>query len=207
MKLKVCGMKYPENIQRVAEVHPDYLGFIFYRKSPRFTDKPEPEIISLLKSKNIEPVALFVDENPEIIRYVAKTTGYSTVQLHGTESPELCLQLKNEGFKVIKAIPVAETRDIEKCSTYEGCCDYFLFDTKTDVKGGSGKKFDWSMLSKYKGTTPFFLSGGIGPADVLEVKAFNHPYLYAIDINSRFETAPAVKDACLIQIFKDFLEI
>lgn len=207
MKLKVCGMKYPENIQRVAEVHPDFLGFIFYKKSPRFTDIPEPEVISMLKKKNIEPVAVFVDENPETIRTIAKTAGFNFLQFHGSESPELCLELKKDGFKVIKAISVAETRDIEKCSIYEGCCDYFLFDTKTETKGGSGKKFNWSMLSRYKGTTLFFLSGGIGPEDVLEVKSFNHPSLYAVDLNSRFETAPAVKDACMIQIFKDFLEI
>jgi phosphoribosylanthranilate isomerase len=207
MKLKVCGMKYPENIIRVADVHPDYLGFIFYKKSPRAADCPDPEIIRMLRGMNIEPVAVFVDENPEVIRNIAANAGFNTLQLHGNESPAFCMQLKESGFKIIKAIPVASPVDIENIGIYEGCCDYLLFDTKTEAKGGSGKKFDWNMLDSYKGNIPFFLSGGIGLADALEIKSFNHPQLHAIDINSRFETSPAIKNACAIHIFKDFLKI
>lgn len=205
MKLKVCGMRDSSNISELVLEKPDYMGFIFYPKSPRFVNEIPDGIIKNLLDNEINPVAVFVDESPENILNIAEAYGFEYVQLHGKEKPETCSLLRDRGLKVIKSISVSDSVDLKSCEIYEGFCDFFLFDTKTELHGGSGKSFDWSLLSDYKGHTPFFLSGGIGPDDIDAIKNFSNKYLTGIDINSRFETSPALKDILKIRKFKNML--
>ena len=153
-------------------------------------------------------VGVFVDDMPQNI--VTRVYNYSLdyVQLHGQESRVMIENLRRTlapdirpGIKILKAISVMAESDLQKCQEYEGVVDMFLFDTKTPTKGGSGRQFDWQVLSAYKGSTPFLLSGGIGPGDVERIRAFHHPQFAGIDLNSRFETEPGVKDVEQLRAF------
>jgi phosphoribosylanthranilate isomerase len=174
------------------------MGFIFYHDSPRYAG----QIVKYLLSKK-KKVGVFVDQNPQIIRDRAKDNHLFAIQLHGSEPPWYCINLREEGYKVIKSFGIDKDGFIPNAqlNAYEGKCDYFLFDTKTDLHGGSGKKFNWNRLADYKGETPFILSGGISPEDVEEIKSFSHPKFAGIDINSRFEISPAIKDVEAIKTF------
>lgn len=195
-------MRDPQNIIQLAELPVDMLGFIFYDKSPRFAGAVKPEAVAALPA-GIERVGVFVDADRRYVLETAKRFGLAALQLHGKERPELCSELRREGYKVIKAFSVAGEKDFEICAEYETVCDYFLFDTKTDAHGGSGQKFDWQMLSAYRLSVPFFLSGGIGPEDAALFVSVQplHPQPYAIDINSRFEIEPGLKDIEKIKTF------
>ncbi|MDP4276974.1 MAG: phosphoribosylanthranilate isomerase [Bacteroidota bacterium] len=201
MKLKICGMRDPANILQVSALQPDYMGFIFYPPSPRFVTSLPAHLLAGIRKKGIEPVAVFVNETIQTIRHMVDDFSFSCVQLHGSESPEDCLWLKQQGLIVFKAISVSEPSDLERTKAYDDCCTYFLFDTKSAGFGGSGHLFDWKLLERYTGNTPFFLSGGIGPEDVPSIRSFSHPMMTGIDINSRFESAPCIKDVKLIQPF------
>ncbi len=194
MKIKVCGMKYSENIQTIAELNPDYLGFIFYNKSPRFalSKLDSNQLIKL--DPNIKKVGVFVDESYENILRICCDYKIEMVQLHGFESPQFCLKLKKLGLRVIKAFGVDEGFNFKELELYSFSCDFFLFDTKTSKHGGSGRKFDWNCLKTYQMKMPFFLSGGISSEDLDEIKNLNLENLYAIDVNSRFEIKPGLKD-------------
>jgi tryptophan synthase alpha subunit len=205
MKLKVCGLRDSANISSIAAVGPDYMGFIFYAKSPRFVQELPQNLVPELRKIQIEPVAVFVNEDLSTIMKIVKFHGFRHIQLHGQETPETCALLRSQGFKVIKSFSIAEPSDLQACPKYEDYCDFFLFDSKTPLHGGSGKHFDWKILQEYDGKTPFFLSGGIGPDDVEPIMAFYHPKLECIDINSRFETKPSIKDVNLVKFFKDQL--
>ena len=207
MKLKICGMRECVNVSEVAALKPDYMGFIFYPESSRFVGDMAHNIISSVKKQGIEPVAVFVNASMETMIRTRTWYGFTHVQLHGDETPQICEALRAKGFKVIKAFKVADSSDLKKTTAYENCCDYFLFDTKTALFGGSGRHFDWDLLKGYSGTKPFFLSGGIGVDDVEQVRTFNHPMLLGIDLNSRFETGPAVKDVGLLKYFRNQLMI
>lgn len=203
MKLKVCGMKF--NPVEVEALQPDYMGFIFWEKSPRNIDVAVPAI-----SLKIKKVGVFVNAPIEdILQKVAKY-GLQLVQLHGNESPELCEKLQNLGLKVIKAFGVAETFDFTTLEPYEEVCDYYLFDTKGKLPGGNGYAFDWEVLENYPSTKPFFLSGGIGLENIDDILIFLYrpesKYCYAIDVNSRFETKPGLKDIEKLKEFKKRLE-
>ncbi len=204
MKVKVCGMRDAHNIAEIAALHPDYMGFIFYKPSPRNCIGIDADIIALLPA-DIEPVMVSVDMNEEEILEIAKKYGFHTVQLHGNESPELCTQLKNSGMKVFKAMGVQSAESITQLRKYEGKVDYFLLDTHTPSKGGSGKKFDWGLLDYYDLDTPFILSGGISLEDAEAILELRHPKFEGIDLNSRFESAPGIKNANLLHNF--FLQI
>jgi phosphoribosylanthranilate isomerase len=143
---------------------------------------------------NIQKVGVFVNASEEVIFDKIREYDLQAVQLHGDESLDFCRKIKNKGIKVIKAFSIGETGDFKKLNLYENTCDYFLFDTKTSLYGGSGNKFDWKMLSAYTGSTPFFLSGGIAPEDAESIKRLNFPQLFAVDLNSRFETSLGIKD-------------
>lgn len=195
MIIKVCGMRDPDNIREVAKVNPDWMGMIFYPKSPRFvaTAKAAQSI-----PQGIKRVGVFVNAMPQAIITIVEKCNLDIVQLHGDESPILVRNLRasiDRELKFMKGISVMKPSDLEKCEGYEGCADYFLFDTKCKERGGSGRQFDWSFIEGYNGDLPFILSGGIGPEDAEKVLAFRHPKLMGIDLNSRFETAPAIKDA------------
>ena len=198
MIVKVCGMRDAENIREVEALGVDWMGFVFHRTSPRFVG----ELPDYLPQR-AKRVGVFVDETEEQIMETVQLFRLDMVQLHGQETPDFCNRIRSKGLKVIKAINVQNRFPSEEVSFYEGACDYFLFDTKTPLPGGSGQKFDWSSLSAYRGTTPFLLSGGISPDDADRVEAFVHERCIGIDLNSRFETSPAYKDIHLLQSFID----
>lgn len=191
-------MRDGENIREVEQLDVDWMGFIFYPKSPRYIGE-KPEYLPA----NVKKVGVFVNELFDIVLERATQNQLQILQLHGDESPEYCKALREKGFLVMKSFGIATDRPFPSAQvrTYEGVCDYFLFDTKTPLHGGSGKKFNWSILSNYSGKIPFLLSGGISPGDVEAVKAFSHPQYIGIDVNSGFETAPALKEVQLVQSF------
>ena len=193
-------MREAENIREVEALGIDWMGFIFWPKSSRYVSERPAYLPTKCKR-----VGVFVDEDAEKIKKTAEDYDLDYIQLHGSESPDFIHALRvNGGFAaVIKAFNIATAADLEATKTYEGIVDYFLFDTKGKSVGGNGEKFDWSVLEAYHGDTPFLLSGGIGPDDAERVKAFNHSKCIGIDLNSRFELSPALKD---IEKNKSFLE-
>jgi len=214
MKIKVCGMRDGENIRRVAALGVDWIGMIFWDKSPRYvtmipTDAGIiPDRADTTPKTDIKRVGVFVDEMPQNIITRAVNFELDLIQLHGHETPTMIRNLRRTldpdirpGIQFIKAISVSCRDDIAAYKPYEDCVDYFLFDTKSPTVGGSGAQFDWSVLEAYDGSKPFLLSGGIGPDDAERVKAFHHPQCIGIDLNSRFETAPGVKDVDLLRTF------
>ena len=209
-------MREGENIRQVAELGVNWIGMIFWHKSPRnVTMIPTyagiiPDRGSDIGSFKAKRVGVFVDEMPQNI--ITRVVNYKLdlVQLHGHETPTLIRNLRRTldpdirpGVQFIKAISVSGRNDIAAYKDYEDCVDYFLFDTKCPTVGGSGSQFDWSVLEAYDGDVPFLLSGGIGPDDAERVRNFHHPKCIGIDLNSRFEVEPALKD---IQKLKSFLE-
>jgi phosphoribosylanthranilate isomerase len=199
-KIKICGMQQPENIKAVAAFHPDYMGFIFYPKSPRFAGYLDPAIVKLLPN-TICKVGVFVNENTENILATAFKYHLNAIQLHGEESPAICEAIRKEGLEVIKAFSVATSADLQATALYQYSCDFLLFDTKTPLFGGSGQQYNWNILQSYNGRVPFFLSGGIGAEDITRLLAFHHPLFHAVDVNSRFETSPGKKDVIALTHF------
>lgn len=202
MIVKVCGMRDAENIREVEALGVDWMGFVFHRTSPRFVS----ELPDYLPQR-AKRIGVFVNETEERIMKTVELFRLDMVQLHGQETPDFCNRIRSKGLKVIKAINVQNGFPSEEVFSYEGACDYFLFDTKTSLPGGSGLKFDWSALSAYRGTTPFLLRGGISPDDADRVEVFVHGHCLGIDLNSRFETSPAYKDIRLLQSFIDKIKI
>jgi len=199
MKIKVCGMRDPDNIRQVAELPIHYMGFIFYEQSPRYVGAST--LADWTCPESLHRVGVFVNASEEEIMLRVKQLGLTAVQLHGSESPELASSLKQKHLEVFKVFSIADKSDLQKTARYEDCCDYFLFDTQTPLHGGSGKSFDWNVLSEYKGNRPFFLSGGIGTEDTERLLQFKHPQWAGIDLNSRFELSPGYKNAALLSAF------
>ena len=193
MIIKVCGMKDPENIRALAELPVDMMGLIFYEKSSRCVSDQDADRINAL-ALDIPKVGVFVNASLEVVIEKVKLFKLQFVQLHGNESPEFCCKLWKKDIRIIKAFQIKTVEDLKICQQYEDCCDYFLFDTPTPDYGGSGKKFDWKILSAYTGTNPFFLSGGIAPEDAGIIKQLKVPQLFAVDLNSRFEISSGIKD-------------
>ena len=186
-------MREPENIEQVAQLGVDMMGFIFYPKSPRYVSQAVNRSDS---DRKVCRVGVFVNDSiPDMVDRI-HSFFLNAVQLHGGESREVCEQLReaNGEIKIIKAISVSDAGDIQKYKEYVGAVDYFLFDTKCKTVGGSGQQFDWKVLDEYDGDVPFLLSGGIGPEDVSRVRSFHHTKCVGIDLNSRFEIEPGVKD-------------
>ena len=221
MIIKVCGMCHPDNIQAVAGLGVDMLGFIFAAKSPR-------NILSADATKNFladkakrlsgdnlpKTVAVFVNEAVEKVAGIVKTFGFDYIQLHGNESREYINELRQRllllglhNVKVIKALSVKTKDDVRRWQEYAKTADMLLFDTKGKASGGNGTSFDWNMLTEYNGGLPFLLSGGIGPDDTEKVVSFNHKQCIGIDLNSRFETEPGLKDTDSLRIFIDRIRI
>ena len=202
--VKVCGMRDAENIRAVEKLADElstvWMGFIFWPKSSRYVSERPAYLPTKCKR-----VGVFVDEDIETIKRIADDYALDIIQLHGSESPEFISKLSIINYKlsIIKAFNIAMTEDLEATKPYEGIVDYFLFDTKAQLPGGSGQQFDWRVLADYNGETPFLLSGGIGPDDAERVKAFCHPKCVGIDLNSRFEIAPGLKD---IDALRQFLK-
>jgi len=202
LKLKVCGMRLAANIAAVAELRPDYMGFIFYPESPRFISDVSAELIKYIPAE-IKTVGVFVNEDIERVKEKISTLKLKAVQLHGSELPEYAaaIKLSFPNVAVIKAFGVDEDFDFSVLAPYVDVVDYFLFDTKTKAHGGSGKTFNWSVLDRYTYTKPYFLSGGIDLEHTTAINNINDDRLYALDINSRFETEPSLKDAEKIKEF------
>jgi phosphoribosylanthranilate isomerase len=205
MKLKICGMKYPDNITEVGSLLPDYMGFIFWEKSARYFDGIIPNL-----PKSIKKVGVFVNQSQEDILSKISKYDLQAIQLHGHESVAFCQELKNKidtKIELIKVFSADENFDFEVLKPYESVCDYFLFDTKGKLPGGNGTTFDWQILNQYNSVKPFFLSGGIGIDEVATIKEIlktNLP-IYAIDVNSKFEIEPGLKDKNILYSFKQNL--
>jgi len=217
MKLKVCGMKY--NPETVAKLQPDYLGFIFWKPSPRHFNKEMPEL-----NPGIRKVGVFVDASIDYILESIKKYELDGVQLHGNESPEYCKKLRHselvseshsnetlnqvhgDGLTIIKVFSIKDEFDFSVLQPFEEVCDYFLFDTKGKLPGGNGYTFDWFVLKNYPSTKPYFLSGGIGLDNSKQIKEFlkrpESKYCHAIDVNSRFEHEPGLKNIEDLKKFK-----
>ena len=193
--VKVCGMRDAAALNEVAALVPDFLGFIFAPKSPRFVgDVLAAELVQALPP-TIWKVGVFVDETSENILATARRFGLAAVQLHGQETPAQCEELGEAGLLVMKAFSVGKAVDFTALLAYVPYCDFFLFDTKGAAPGGNGATFDWSLLSDYNLPVPYFLAGGLGPEHAAELAALRLPGLVGVDLNSGFETAPGVKDA------------
>lgn len=194
LDIKVCGMKDPLNIREVAALAPDYMGFIFFDRSPRCCKGIGREAVASLP-QGVTPVMVTVNMPFDEIVETAVSLGFPVLQLHGDEAPGDCRRLRERGFEVWKAIPVASAGSLKAMEKYVGCVDRFLLDTSSSSRGGTGKKFDWALLDSYGYPVDFMLSGGIGEDDCGEISGLGHPRLSGIDLNSRFETAPGIKDA------------
>jgi phosphoribosylanthranilate isomerase len=193
MKLKVCGMKYPDNIRQVARLQPDYMGFIFYTRSKRYVGE-DFDLRNLLDlPRSTKTVGIFVNSTKAYVLQKAMKYQLDLVQLHGDESPGFCKELSGS-VKLIKAFGLHRDFDLGVLEEYKPYCDLFLFDTKSEGYGGSGKAFDWGLLEKYDNDVPFFLSGGLDLENVKALSKLKKLNLHGIDVNSRFEKAPALKD-------------
>ncbi len=209
MNIKVCGITQLKQLQQVDGLNIDFAGLIFHKESPRYVvgkiSKEELQSTDF----DVKKVGVFVNADYKEIMEMVDDYGLDVVQLHGEESPELCEKLSDD-VEVIKAFSIgSETTSIdEMVADYDEVCDFYLFDTasKDGKVGGTGEKFDWKLISKSKIEKPFFLSGGISVEDVAKIKSFKHPDYFGIDVNSRFEKSPGVKDMALLLRLKQGLK-
>ena len=203
MKLKVCGLKNRENILDVLATKPNFIGLIFYDKSPRYVgDKLEANFVQSISTS--KKVGVFVNESEIKMLDIASRYGLDFLQLHGTETVKFCKQIQ-ESIPVIKAFQIDDDFDFSTVKEYENACTYFLFDSKSKQYGGSGQIFNWEKLTEYKLQKPFFLSGGIDLENIEQVLLLKSklPNLYAVDVNSRFEKAPGIKDVSKIKLISN----
>ena len=204
MKLKVCGMRDPENIREISTLQPDFMGFIFFPKSPRnVSDEITNE---QLPANGVKKVGVFVNEVPDIVKEKAATYQLDLLQLHGNESPAYCEAMKNDGYSIIKVFSVGNEFNFANLEAYLPFVDYFLFDTKGKYYGGNGEVFNWEILNNYHLEKPFFLSGGIDEQNVEQIDKIKNPWLFAIDVNSKFEISPALKDVERVKKLKEKLK-
>lgn len=198
--LKVCGMRGEDHIMEVGEkIRPDMMGFIFYKKSPRYVgeDFRLPDHFP----KHVQKVGVFVNESYEKVIELAKKHDLDWVQLHGLESPEYCQSLRDAGILVVKVIHIGVKSDVQKAISYQDSADRVMFETASKDWGGSGAGFNWEVLSEYRGI-PYWLSGGIGPETVPAIHEISGQPQEVIDVNSRFEISPGVKDIAVLKEFK-----
>lgn len=204
MMIKVCGMRDADNIREVDALGVTFIGHIFYPKSPRFVSQM-PEY---LPEKALR-AGVFVNAAPEEVLAYVQDYHLDAIQLHGDETLAYTNTLHKllepitaqRDIFMVKAIPVKSRSEVLKASLWDGSVDGILFETPGNLYGGHGVSFDWSLLQSYRGQTPFFISGGIGPASLDSLLQFRHPAWLGIDLNSRFETAPGVKDVEALRKF------
>jgi phosphoribosylanthranilate isomerase len=206
-RIKICGMKYPDNMTEIGSLLPDYMGFIFWEKSARYFDGQIPNL-----PESIKKVGVFVNESIEVILAKALQYNLQAIQLHGDESVEFCKILKtkiSQEIKIIKVFSISDDFDFELLTPFELVCDFFLFDTKGKLPGGNGFTFDWKVLENYSSKKPFFLSGGIGTEEINSIKEILKTQLpiHALDLNSKFETAPGLKDKTTFENFQKNLNL
>lgn len=222
MIIKVCGLREPENIRDISALDVDMTGFIFWPESKRYVSQipsysgtiPNTSPLEEIEKTSGGPlrVGVFVNEMPQTIITRVYDSNLSCIQLHGDESPVYIENLRRtlvpdivREIKIIKALSIREADDVKRWREYRGHADLLLFDTKCQQHGGSGSKFDWNILYEYDGDIPFLLSGGIGPDDAESIKSISHPMMSGVDINSKFETEPGVKDVQKVKAFIDIL--
>lgn len=193
MKAKICGLRDAENIKDILEMQPDYVGFIFYPKSPRYSNPDDLVEITSNWASSTKKIGVFVNEKPQTIVEIANKLTLDYVQLHGNESIEEVKFLKEKNINVIKAFSVNEQFDFSCLADYENHTDYFLFDTATPNYGGSGQSFDWSILKENSIQKPFFLGGGLRAESISIIEALELNNLHALDFNSKLEKEPGVK--------------
>lgn len=204
LKLKVCGMN--KNTTEVAALTPDYLGFIFWKPSKRAFNGIMPNL-----PHSVKKVGVFVDAGVDEIKTMVDQYGLLMAQLHGKESPAFCQALKKAipHLKIIKVFSIKDTFDFTELKPFEAVCDFYLFDTKGKLPGGNGYAFNWSLLKDYPSTKPYFLSGGIGLDELASIHKFTQrpesKYCHAIDVNSKFETEPGLKNIEALKNFKKSL--
>ena len=196
-------MRDPENIRQVVQWRPDYLGFIFYPASPRYVGNNLDEIAEIEIPESIKKVGVFVDENRDGILMSRKKLPFNVAQLHGNESVSLCEQLRRDGLEVIKVFSVGERFDFNQMKEYTENVDYFLFDTKGKFHGGNSIPFDWNLINNYPFDKPFFLGGGIGNSNLIDITQIKTNQLFAIDVNSKLESSPGYKDLDKLKLFKE----
>ncbi|GAB3182484.1 phosphoribosylanthranilate isomerase [Telluribacter humicola] len=195
MKIKVCGMREKANIEQLVSLQPDFIGFIFYDKSPRYIGEELDEEFVRSIPKSIKKVGVFVNANPGYIQTMVKRFDLQYVQLHGNELPDICRIIRQKGVNIIKAFQVDENFNFAMLNNYKPFCDMFLFDTKGANFGGNGTAFDWSLLRKYDNEKPFLLSGGISLDNIEQVIELSRSQrIYGIDVNSQFEREAGLKD-------------
>ncbi len=198
---KVCGMRDEQNLSNLIEIQPDFIGLIFHEKSPRNVEKCTKTTIP----KEIGTVGVFVNETEGFVLDKINEFDLKYIQLHGSESPHFCKNIKRLNRKVIKAFNIHSKFDFSELDEYAPYCDYFLFDAFGKNAGGNGITFDWKLLDNYKGETPFLLSGGIDSEMAESLKKINHPMYKGVDINSKFEITPGLKNIEKIKTFKNEL--
>ena len=195
VKVKICGLTDIDNICKLLFLEPDYMGFIFYPKSPRYVvGRLNPDLLSVIPD-TVKRTGVFVNQSEVEIRDAVKRFGLQAVQLHGHEKPRLCAQLRDMGVEILKAFHIEDDHDFESVWEYTEVVDYYLFDTKTEAYGGSGKGFDWNLILRQPLRTPWVLSGGIGPDNIVEAAQIGASM---IDLNSCFESSPGIKDYDLL---------
>lgn len=205
VKLKVCGLKFKHNLYATIETGVDYVGMIFYEKSPRYmVDSIYPEDIWFLPDE-VEKIGVFVNADIGFIQRYAKLYQLDLIQLHGSETPEFCASVRELGYSVIKVFGVGEEFDFAQLQPYLNQVDFFLFDTQTPVHGGSGKTFPWHILRDYPYDTPVFVGGGIGTDNLEILLDYNFPFLHALDMNSMLEEEPGIKDINLVRTAADLV--
>lgn len=203
LKLKVCGMRNVANIRAVAALGVDYMGFIFYGKSPRYVGEDLRLPADL--PPGMQRVGVFVNADTDVMVSTAHRTGLQALQLHGQETAAQCQAIRDQGIKVIKVFSVDDTFDFNLTRAYEGSADLFLFDTKGRNPGGNAQTFDWSLLQRYNQAVPFFLSGGLDSRSVQALVSLRGMNLYGLDVNSGVEVAPAEKDPEKVKEIKTIL--
>ncbi|MGI9542060.1 MAG: phosphoribosylanthranilate isomerase [Cyclobacteriaceae bacterium] len=196
---KVCGMKNPENIRQVAALGPDYMGFIFYPPSPRYVGEGLDKDLLLGLSPSVKKVGVFVNYNIDEIQRLTESYQLDLIQLHGDEAPDQCSKIKDLGLDVIKAFRLDEQFDFTELSSYTSSVDYFLFDSPGKYYGGNSTTFDWGLLNRYDLDVPFFLSGGIGLGTLAGLARLSKPQLHALDVNSKFEKEPGIKNVSQLE--------
>lgn len=197
-KIKVCGLKYPENIRDVLALAPDYVGFIFHPSSKRYIGQLDAEWVAGLQGT--KKTGVFVNSPLDVVQVAVNDYGFQAVQLHGDESPDYCSAIsENHPIETIKAFGVSETFDWSLLEAYEHAVDYYLFDTQSTQYGGTGRAFNWNLLANYPSTKPYFLSGGLSPENIRDVLLLKDDRLLAVDLNSKFEINPGIKDIELLK--------
>lgn len=203
MKVKVCGLNNPENALEVALVGPDMVGFVFHSASPRLIRQPFGEEFNRSIPSNTKRVGVFVNAPLDAVLTAKTSYSLDVVQLHGGESPDYCSRLMGLGIPVIKAFSVDERFDFLAANAFRHCCSMFLFDASGPQGGGNGIPFRWALLNSYHLDHPFLLSGGISLEHAQQLRQLNHPAMLGVDINSRFEISPGIKDVDRVREFID----